>query len=313
MREVERFLKRQQRRLNSDVGGRVTSLAPQISVVTKKTSHVTDKSASSESRKTKKPYPTRSPHSVRHASDKISKLSTRQILPKKSPVIIGLIFVFAVITGVTLIGVFTGDYPVSSMISTDIRDGIFCVIAKQNDNTAVGTAFAVDSKNLLTNKHVVRDAKWGKVLIAHPKWSKPCIARIKEMARAFDLAWLELEDSSVKLTPLTISETLAIQGEDVYSFGYPGYSYEISNGIPEITMDKGIIKATHRIMDGTNPCYETSATINSGNSGGPLVNNEHEVIGVNSFGIDSMENCFYAIRIDVVKIAFPALWNRITK
>ena len=241
-----------------------------------------------------------------------SNFPSTQIRPRKS--ISG--YVVLVLLGIAGIGYFASSP--SSMFSSspgggDVRDGVFCVITPTADGKggSLGTAFAVDSRNLITNKHVVAGGT-DKVLLAHPNWTEPQIAVVKEISQNFDLAWLQLAKSSSKLVPLKISSTIVEQGERVFTFGYPGYSYKQSNAIPQITMDEGIIKANHRILEG-NPCYETSATINGGNSGGPLVNSRHEVVGINTFRLKSeyADNCFYAIRVEAIKTAFPALWKKI--
>ena len=251
-----------------------------------------------------------------HQSQTTQTLASKKIRPRKSTWTVFLV-VILVLCG---IGYFTtmpskghSFKSLGNGYKSDVRDGVFCVIAlNQNGKGAsVGSAFAVDSKNLITNKHVVAGAQ-RKVLIAHPNWTNHKVAVVKEMSQSFDLAWLQLEKTSTNLMPLPLSDTMAEQGEKVYTFGYPGYSYDQSNSIPQITMDEGIIKANHRILEG-NPCYETSATINGGNSGGPLVNSRHEVVGINTFRLKSeyADNCFYAIRVEAIRAAFPALWKKI--
>jgi len=244
--------------------------------------------------------------------------STSVVHPKKNSVFLYFVFCFAILVcGICLFFSSSEDKKSSNSTAgkysnSDIRDSIFCVGVKQKDGMSVGTAFAVDAKNLITNKHVVSESVESRVVIAHPKWSKPQTAIIKEISQNYDLAWLQIEDQSINLIPLKLSENIAPQGAKVFTLGYPGYSYDQSNSIPEITLCDGIIKATNRNIGG-NPCYETSATFNGGNSGGPLVDESFRVIGVNTFSLklDRAVNCFYAIRVEAIKSAFPSLWNRI--
>jgi len=244
--------------------------------------------------------------------------STTVVQPKKNSVFLYFVFGFAILVGGVCLLINSSEINKSSYRAageyskSDIRDSIFCVGVKQKNGGAVGTAFAVDSQNLITNKHVVAESVESRVVIAHPKWSKPQTAIIKEVSQNYDLAWLQIEAPSINLIPLKLSENIAPQGAKVFTLGYPGYSYDQSNSIPEITLCDGIIKATNRNIAG-NPCYETSATINGGNSGGPLVDESLRVIGVNTFSLklDRAVNCFYAIRVEAIKSAFPSLWNRI--
>ncbi|MBR7128378.1 MAG: trypsin-like peptidase domain-containing protein [Lentisphaeria bacterium] len=182
-----------------------------------------------------------------------------------------------------------------------------------------GTAFAVTNRDFITNKHVIAESIGQKISIYHPKWENSdssLVARsvvLKAVSSDYDLAWLQLEYADSSIHPLAVFCGKVMQGEEVYTLGYPAYTLGNSKTvIPEITYDKGVIKAVNRIVN-NNDCYEMSATINGGNSGGPLFNLNGQVIGVNTFGYDNYENCFFAIKIKLVEKAFPELWEKMNK
>ena len=252
--------------------------------------------------------------------------------PKKKQFLVPfMIVLFAIITLVAvflIVAMFSTSSDITEeqveTVVFDIRDsvvGVECDVANTPvDNTRMyGTAFAITNRDFLTNRHVVIESINYPIRIYHPKWENSdnsLIARsvtIKAISEEYDLAWIQLEFEDQNIKPLTISTNEAVQGEEVFTLGYPAYALQRSKtGIPEITFDKGFIKAVNRVIAG-NDCYEMSATINGGNSGGPLFNSNNHVIGVNTFGLDELENCFFAIKIETVKKAFPELWEKAQK
>ncbi len=95
-----------------------------------------------------------------------------------------------------------------------------------------------------------------------------------------DLALIRIDPSGLGLKPLTLSSSSSLQvGETVYAIGNP-------YGLEE-TLTRGIVSALGREIqapDGAkiSGAIQTDAALNPGNSGGPLLNEEGEVIGVNS-------------------------------
>lgn len=92
-------------------------------------------------------------------------------------------------------------------------------------------------------------------------------------------------------------------GEDVYAIGNPiGFEFQR-------TVTKGIISGINRTLkienDGNSSYMEdllqTDATINEGNSGGPLIDNEGKLIGITSIKISSAEGIGFAVPINIIK------------
>ena len=194
-----------------------------------------------------------------------------------------------------------------------VSPSVVCVEVTTKKGTFVGSGFAVTDKYIITNRHVVEGARG--VRIGNPLWKKKVFdANIIEISQDYDLAWIEVDDDSFTLKPMNLyNGSLLDQGEKVYTLGYPGYSYEQSKSIPQMTVAEGIIKSNNRVMD-SNPCYESSAIINGGNSGGPLVNEKFQVVGVNTFKMKAeyAEGCFYSVTVETIKLAFPELWQKIS-
>lgn len=118
-----------------------------------------------------------------------------------------------------------------------------------------------------------------------------------------DLSIIKINVKNLKYAKLGDSDKTKV-GESVYAIGNPiGYEFQR-------TVTSGIISAIDRTIkieeEGEEPAYlsnliQTDATINFGNSGGPLINTDGEVIGVNSLKITSAEGISFALPINLVK------------
>lgn len=79
--------------------------------------------------------------------------------------------------------------------------------------------------------------------------------------------------------PEDLSET-----QSVYALGFPlGLSTATHENLPEISVRSGAVSALRHNNDGDVCVIEHSASLEHGNSGGPLMNAEGEVVGVNTW------------------------------
>ena len=143
---------------------------------------------------------------------------------------------------------------------------------------SLGSGFVIDKAGLVvTNYHVVGDARTVYVSFSN---SDSMRAEIVGRDASTDVALLKVIASSRALKPLTLGDSDSVQvGDEVAAIGNP-LGYERS-----ITL--GIVSALHRSL--TSPggapidrVIQTDAVLNRGNSGGPLLNAQGEVIGVSS-------------------------------
>lgn len=161
-------------------------------------------------------------------------------------------------------------------------------------SSSLGTGFIISSSGLIiTNAHVIANAN--RINIKLVDDNKEYTAKIIGQDKSSDIALIKIT-TKYKLPFASLGSSQSLQvGQWVAAFGNPyGYSH---------TMTKGIISAKGREIDELNrfPFLQTDASINKGNSGGPLVNMRGEVIGVNS-AIDSRaQGIGFAIPIDNVK------------
>jgi len=141
-------------------------------------------------------------------------------------------------------------------------------------NVGVGSGFVYDNHgHILTNNHVVENAE--KITVTFYDGVEAS-AKVVGNDKQTDVAVIKVENTSYPALPKGDSAKLKV-GELVMAVGSP---FELSQSVTT-----GIISALERNAVGINE-YEsfiqTDAAINRGNSGGPLVNMNGEVIGINS-------------------------------
>jgi serine protease Do len=153
--------------------------------------------------------------------------------------------------------------------------------------STIGSGIIVDPAGyIVTNEHVIAGADEIGVIVsasaqdrsrgllaALPQMFK---ARIVGVAPEIDLAVLSIEASGLPSLPWADYDALR-QGELVLAFGSPG-------GLRD-SVSMGIVSAVAREIDPEHALVyiQTDAAISPGNSGGPLVNIDGEVVGLNTF------------------------------
>jgi serine protease Do len=152
-----------------------------------------------------------------------------------------------------------------------------------------GTGFFVsNSGHILTNNHVVED--WALCRTSWPNVPMEVILSNNEIVSATlvgrdpatDLAVIKVDRKD--LPALAFADFTKIEiGQDVVAIGFP-MSGQLQG---EPTVTKGIVSARERAIDELADLIQTDATINHGNSGGPLLNLVGEVVGVNTVKLTS--------------------------
>lgn len=147
--------------------------------------------------------------------------------------------------------------------------------------TSTGTGIVMTKDGyIITNAHVVEDATEVTVILNTEDEYKATIIGKDTSA---DIAVLKIQATDLTPAEFGDSDTLAV-GDYAYAIGNP-LGFELSN-----TFTPGIISGLDRtitINDNTMNLIQTSAAINSGNSGGPLVNSKGQVVGIVSSKMSS--------------------------
>lgn len=174
----------------------------------------------------------------------------------------------------------------SSEIYKKTSPAIAVIEVMLSDGSEVqGSGFFIDDEGtLVTNYHVIDEAVAGRA--AYSSGSKYEIVGVKDCDEILDLAILEV---SCRNNPfLRISGRRVQTGERIYTLGAP-------LGLDD-TFSDGIVSNASRVIDGVR-CIQITAPISPGNSGGPLINSEGDVIGVNTFVYTNGQNLNFAVDI----------------
>jgi putative serine protease PepD len=161
---------------------------------------------------------------------------------------------------------------------TVIEGGTASPIPGGGQAQAQGSGWVYDSDgHIVTNDHVVEGATSVKVRF----WDgKTYSATVVGTDKSTDLAVIKVDAPSSELYPLAVGDSTELQvGDGVVAIGSPF-------GLEE-TVTSGIVSALHRAIQGQtnftiNDSIQTDAAINHGNSGGPLLNTQGQVVGVNA-------------------------------
>lgn len=165
-----------------------------------------------------------------------------------------------------------------------------------------GTGFIVTTDGLiLTNKHVVNDQNTEYTVVTNDGKKYPAKVLAKDTLN--DFAVIQIEASGLPVVEFGDSDNLDV-GQWVVAVG---------NALGQFgnTVTVGVISATNREItassgaggqsESLSDMLQTDAAINSGNSGGPLVNLKGQVIGINTAVASNAQNIGFAIPINQVK------------
>ena len=169
----------------------------------------------------------------------------------------------------------------ASQIYSRDSAGVVAIMARSGQGADEGTGIVLDEHGLiLTNDHVVAGDTSIQIGVGTGSAKATREARLVGEEANHDLALIQVNPSGLGLKALTIARSDSVHvGDPVYAIGSP-------YGLEE-TLTKGIVSAVDREIQAPNGSritgvLQTDAALNPGNSGGPLINSEGKVIGVNS-------------------------------
>ncbi|HXU82614.1 MAG TPA: trypsin-like peptidase domain-containing protein [Polyangia bacterium] len=180
---------------------------------------------------------------------------------------------------------------------------------------SVGSGFFVSKAGyVVTNEHVVRGAVDLRVRLHDGREMAACVVGADGPT---DIALLKVDArGAVPILPLADSEAVRV-GETAVAIGSPfGFSHSVTAGIvsaKERVIDRGDTRDDPDATGG-DAAYsffiQTDASINVGNSGGPLVDGHGAVIGINAAfwgGGQAAQGVSFAIPINIAKLLLPRL------
>jgi putative serine protease PepD len=159
------------------------------------------------------------------------------------------------------------------------KDAVAYISAETGEGTATGSGFVVSSDGkIITNEHVVDGAT--SVTVKLGTNGKEQTAQVLGADASKDLALLKVDPGSAKLHALSFGDSSDVQvGDNVYAIGNPyGLDHTLTSGIVS-ALNRDIQAPSGATIPGA---IQTDAALNPGNSGGPLLDADGKVVGVNS-------------------------------
>lgn len=190
-------------------------------------------------------------------------------------------------------------------IYRNVNPSVVTVIVGLDDDTAAvgtGVIFSPDGY-FVTNYHVIQGGVECRAMLDNGRsYSAFYVAGDEEN----DLAVLKMQSSSLlPAAQFGDSEALTV-GDDVYAIGNP-LGIEFRG-----TLTNGIVSAINRdvLVDGrTMTLIQTNAALNSGNSGGPLINQYGQVVGINVVKMSSRRSTVEGLGFSIPSASIERLVN----
>lgn len=223
-----------------------------------------------------------------------------------------LLYIFTLFVHATLL------FSDGSHIKEAVEKSVYRIIVAKSNSLSTGTGFIINKEGyLITNNHVVSGYQNATLRIKNTfhDYKQNQIEVIKTYPQK-DLAILKIKNYTTGEYLLLQNPKTIKEGQDTYIYGYPGGSdtvTEININNPDFfvgSQKNGEVSklSSYTKNDGNFPLnyelIETSAAMNHGNSGGPMLSSLATVIGINTFGPNqNVQGIAWAIRVsELIKI-----------
>ncbi len=202
----------------------------------------------------------------------------------------------------------TDDYESPSVMLEDFMSSVVIIKAETPDGTSVGTGIILSENGyIVTNHHVIEKATdvyvW---LHGNDTPEKAAIVGHKEMD---DIAVLRIEKTGLR--PATFAQSsLCKIGERVYAVGTPEgdeFGWSVTQGIVSCPDREIKLYNSDATLNKKMHVIQTDASVNPGNSGGPLINARGEVIGIITLKLSNSAGMGFAIPSDGALIDVRAI------
>lgn len=158
-----------------------------------------------------------------------------------------------------------------------------------------GTGFAIADGYIVTNYHVTNGAKTIRIKGMNGNMEEAYKGFVVASDKEHDLSIIKIVDKDFEgfeAIPYKIGKTTVDVGDDIFVLGYP----MTQTMGEEVKLTNGVISAASGYK-GDASMYQISAAVQSGNSGGPLFNEDGVVIGIVCAKHAGAENANYAVKV----------------
>ena len=188
--------------------------------------------------------------------------------------------------------------------------GLFGFSQPENEQAA-GTGIIISAAGLvITNRHVVPDGTTSVSVTLSDGTELKNVSVIGRTSSSdsLDIAFLKINDAKGhKLAPAAIGDSSTVQvGDDVVAIGNALGQFQntVTSGIISgygRSVQAGNASGSGSSTENLDDLFQTDAAINEGNSGGPLVNLNGQVIGINTATAGNAQNIGFAIPVNDIR------------
>ncbi len=203
--------------------------------------------------------------------------------------------------------VFRGDGAKSSRSQTEILDHAKRSVVLVSNSRGRGSGWVLDKEGrIVTNHHVVGNEKFQTVTLFVPQgtqWERKRFdnCMVEAFSRVYDIAIVRLDTEAlarekVELVPIAVAAPDSLKaGEQVFAVGNPG----MGGTILAHTISEGIVSSLARNFDDV-IYIQTTAAVNPGNSGGPLLDARGNVVGLITLKATFQEGIAFALPTSLI-------------
>jgi S1-C subfamily serine protease len=180
----------------------------------------------------------------------------------------------------------------SAEITKKITPAVVLVTGLTDDGKTLGSGFVLSSDGkIATNLHVVQSLRSGGIQLSSGE--KFDLLSVLAFDERKDIAIIKI--AGFDLPSVTLGNSNAVQvGERVLTMGSPlGLQGSVTTGVVSSIRDDP--------FGGGFKMIQTDASVNPGNSGGPLVNGNGEVVGIIRYKIGGTENLNFAVPVNYLR------------
>ena len=191
-------------------------------------------------------------------------------------------------------GEWLNNVPISSNLKRSFNNGQFNPYNEEGNmpfgkKEWTGTGFAISNTYIATNYHVVESAK---TIVIKTSLGESYNGELVSSDQNNDIAIIKLTNYNLQSDiPYSIKNSISDVGEQIFVLGYP-LTTSMGN---EVKLTTGVISSKTGFQ-GDISLYQISAPIQPGNSGGPLFDDQGNLIGIISSKHKNVENVGYAVK-----------------
>ena len=223
------------------------------------------------------------------------------------------IFIFSCATNSVNISDNTKDNNDFPTVIDRVKESIVLITASQNEDPNINanqnsmcSGAVIDLQYIITNYHCIYNNKFIKIFFWNKEDWNSYDVEVIGIDPLADLALLRAIDKDEPVPELKFSTEEIKSGQDVFAMGHPmGMVWSVSKGV-----------ISHEDRYARHPyvhSVQTDAAINTGNSGGPLLNMKGEIVGINTLIISKVKESAgigIAIRKDTVQKSFETMLEK---